>query len=342
MKYLILNNNNSVVLTNISDHEFLSEIQKCQKDYERVNCPVTKNWRRQGRIQLLNHIIFVTTEEEITNKIFKHKLSGIRILGDLLDSSLSKIKDTEGQKTRRLKHNLINHNSKVLQELFKLIPQDKFKADSNHVDIIQHLITSNPRKAAFTYLKVLKSANLMKAEFEVYEMFNTENPYLDFLDHPIHKILILTLNPFWLDLVEKQIDIKIDSCFDRVNIDYKSISVAFSHIFDNTSKYIMPHSYLYISFNSDGADVCVQFDMKSLKVEENEVADLFKESNSGKWATELDLNGDGIGMFAIKKLLELNHGSIYFKKDFNNSGELLLDGIPYENNRIVVKLKKSA
>ncbi|PQJ21962.1 hypothetical protein [Tenacibaculum sp. SG-28] len=342
MKYVIVNKSGIVALSNLNDEKLISEIQKCQKEFERVKCPISGKYRRQGLLSLPNHNIFISTDEDITNKIFKHKLSGVKILGDLLDNDITRVKHIESQKTRRLKHNLINHNSNILQELFKLIPQDAFKAQANHVDIIQKLISSNPRKGAFTYLKVLKSANLMKAEFEVYEMFNTVNPYLDFLNHPIHKILVLTLNPFWLDLVEQNVNINIAPCFDKVYVDYKSISVALSHVFDNIAKYVMPHSDLVISFQNEAGFVCVQMNMQSLKVEENEIQELFTETKSGKWAKELELDGDGIGMFAINKLITLNEGSVEFIKDFNGRGQILIDGVPYENNQLIIKLKKSA
>src|SRR5690606_421850 len=146
----------------------------------------------------------------------------------------------------------------------------------------------------FAYLKILKSSNLMKAEFEVYEMFNNDDPYLDFTDHQIHKVIILTLNPFWLDLVERHININIQSSYEKVYIDYKSISVALSHIFDNVSKYIMPSSELKIWFHSDDEYVSLFFEMISLKVEDDELNKIFNETNSGRWAVDAELSGDGI------------------------------------------------
>jgi light-regulated signal transduction histidine kinase (bacteriophytochrome) len=342
MKFLIVSNNGVFVLSNIDNETVKRDLQKCSVEYEKVNCEIYTT-RRQGRIALNGHLLYVTIfDNSITNKIFKHYLSGIKIIGELIDFNLYNIKDSESKKTRRLKHNLINHNSNILQELYRLIPQDAFKGGSNHVDVIQNLISSNSRKAAFTYLKVLKSSNLMKAEFEVYEMFNTDTPYLDFIDHQIHKVVILTLNPFWLDLVENKVNINIQPFYEKVNIDYKSISVALSHIFDNASKYLMPHSELNLSFIGENEQIIIQFDMTSLKVEQDEVPNIFTEANSGKWAKEMELEGDGVGMFVIKKLIELNKGTIEFVANYDNNSSILLNGIPYEKNRIKISLNKSA
>lgn len=341
MHYLIQNHQRQIILTNIDNESILNSLKKCKSECERVFCEELNLYRRQGSIKLSSHDMFVYTTEEMTNKIFKYHINGIKIIGEFIDSNITVVKELESQKTRRLKHNLINHNSNILLELYKLVPQDAFRNGNNHVETIESIIRNNGRKAAFTYLKVLKSSNLMKAEFEVYEMFNTEKPYLDFTDHPIHKVIILTLNPFWLDLVEEKVSIIIQSTYEKVNIDYKSVSVALSHLFDNAAKYIMPHSELNIWFQSSSDFVSIYFDMISLKVEENEIEQIFSESNSGKWAIDADLNGDGIGMFFIKKLIILNFGEILFINNHEKKDTVNYNGLPYENNRIIIKLKKS-
>lgn len=341
MNYLIVTHQGQIVLTNISSNNILDEIQKCSNACERVFCMETQKYRRQGKINLSAHYMFVYTTEEMTNKVFKYHLNGIKVIGELIDSNVSSIKEAESQKTRRLKHNLINHNSKILLELYRLVPQDAFRGETNHVTIIEEILRSDVKKAAFAYLKILKSSNLMKAEFEVYEMFNTEDPYLDCTEHQIHKVIILTLNPFWLDLVEKNININIQSSYEKVHIDYKSISVALSHIFDNVSKYIMPNSELKIWFQSDDGNVSLFFEMISLKVEDNEVNKIFRETNSGHWAVTAELNGDGIGMFVIRKLIELNKGEIEFVNNYKSKYSGSINGLPYENNLIIIKLKKA-
>ena len=221
------------------------------------------------------------------------------------------------------------------------MPQDSFKNGANHLDVIQKVIDNNSKKASFSYLKILKSSNLMKAEFDVYEMIDDENPYLDFYDHQIHKVLMLTLNPFWLDLVEKKIDIHIDPFYEKAFIDYKSISVAFSHIFDNITKYILPHTELIVSFNINQEKINIVMDMTSMKVEEEEIIKIFSETISGKWSKETDTAGDGIGMFVVKKLIKLNNGDVKFLRNYDNSSEINYNGIPYEKNRIEIYLNKS-
>lgn len=342
MQYLIYNDSGQILSTNIKDEQLQRDLIKCDNENERCFCPIQKKYRRQGVIKVnSNNFYLCSYESNITNKIFKHYINAFKILTEQIDINLTNIKDIEEKKTRRLKHNLINHNSNILQELYKLVPQDSFKNGSNHIEVIENVLKKDSRKASFTYLKILKSSNLMKAEFDVYEMIDDENPYLDFYDHSIHKVLILTLNPFWLDLVEQKVEIHIQPFYEKVCIDYKSVSVALSHIFDNITKYILPHSELSILFIIENKKIIVRFNMISMKVEESELVKIFNETISGKWSKETDTAGDGIGMFMVRKLINLNNGDVKFIRNFDCSSEINYNGIPYEKNRIEIKLNKS-
>lgn len=339
MNYLITNKSGQIISGNLNQEELVSEIVKCLVDCERVFCKYHNKFRRQGIFKSDNYNYFLFSyDQDITNRIFKYHFQAFSILSIHFEQILSAQKSKESQKTRRLKHNLITHSSNILQELYKLFPQDSFRSGCNHLDAIENIIKKDSNKAAYTYLKVLKNSNLMKAEFDVYEMLETENPYLDFSKHSIHKVLILTLNPFWLDLVERNITINIDAYHGLVTIDYKSISVVLSHLFDNMSKYIMPYSTLHISFNESGEKVSIIMEMTSLKIEAAELDKIFLENYSGNWAKELDLDGDGIGMYIVDKLTKLNKGEVDFEINFDKRSTIFLDHVPYENNRITIRL----
>jgi len=341
MKYLITNKLGQIIVSNSDVQEIETEIIHCNSDCERILCKYTNEFRRQGvhKTESYNYYLY-SYDKKLTNRIFKFYLDAFSILAIHLEKDLIVQKSKESQKTRRLKHNLITHSSNILLELYKLFPQDYFRNGNNHLDNIKNIIEKDISKAAYTYLKILKNSNLMKAEFDVYEMLENENPYMDFSKHPIHKVLLLTLNPFWLDLVERNIVIDIDQYHGTVTIDYKSVSVILSHIFDNMSKYIMPHSTLHILFKEEDEKVQIQMEMTSLKVEPTELKNIFTENYSGHWAKKLDLGGDGIGMYVIQKLTRLNNGNVYFEINVDNKDTIFLNSKPYENNRIIIELKK--
>lgn len=341
MEFIITNSHNKVIETNITNTNLIQQILTCNKSTEIINCPVLKRKRRQGVSSLPNFSIYLSSDDtKITNKIFKHYLDAFKLLAEDVVRSIETAVNKESQKTRRLKHNLINHNTNILQEIYKLVSQDQFKNGNNHQDVIQGMIQKDTRKAAYAFLKVLKYSNLMKAEFDVYEMLDQDNPFLDFTEHPLHKVVILTINPFWLDLIEKKVVITIQQFTERITIDYKSVSVALSHIFDNATKYVLPYSEFRITFENYLDHIVIKFDMISLKVEHDELESIFKENVSGKWALRTNLSGDGIGMFMIRKLIRLNRGEVIFKVNADPSRNVIYDNLPYENNVIQIIIKK--
>ncbi len=342
MEFIITNFNKKIISTNINSADLIQEVLKCEKETEIVNCPLSQKKRRQGVQKKHNYLLFLTNyDATITNKIFKHYFRSITLLADEVIKNIEISKEKESQKTRRLKHNLINHNSNILQELYKLFSQEQFKNGANHLDLIENVISKDVRKSAYTFLKILKNSNLMKAEFDVYEMLDQENPYLDFVEHPIHKVVILTINPFWLDLIEKKVVINIQPFNERIVIDYKTISVALSHIFDNATKYVMPHSEFKVIFENTNDTIIIKFDMVSLEVEDYELTEIFKENVSGRYAIENELAGDGVGMYMIKKLVKLNNGSVSFSKNVDISKKRVYNTLSYENNVIEIRLNKN-
>lgn len=341
MEFIITTLSKKIILTNIKEPIRSKQLISCDKELENVNCEIRNCKIRQGRIFNDNYILYLATDSTtITNKIFKHYFDFYKCITAEVVLSIETSKVKESQKTRRLKHNLINHNTGNLQELYRVFSQEHFKTGSNHLDVIQGVISSNSRKSAYAFLRVLKNSNLMKAEFDVYEMLDQENPLLNFAEHPIHKVLTLTINPFWLDLIEKKTNIIIQEFYEKIVIDYKTMSVALSHIFDNATKYILPSSDFKINFENNSETIKIIFDMVSLKIEPEELSEIFKENVSGKYAGENGMSGDGIGMFITKKLIELNKGNVILKVNVNPNLARIYEDLPYENNILEIILKK--
>lgn len=341
MEFVITNNLGQVLVANLDAGERLGQLLSCQRQVENVTCIQTSKSLKQGVIDEGDYILYLSCEDSnLTNKIFKHYLNFFKVIAREIVNSIDSTRAKENQKTRRLKHNLINYNAGILLELYRLFSQEKFKQGANHVDVIQQVIKQDPRSAAFAFLKVLKNSNLMKAEFDVYEMLDQESPYLDFSEHQIHKVVMLTINPFWLDLIEKGVNIIVQPFFESISIDYKTISVALSHIFDNATKYVLSNSDFKIFFENNSDCIKISFDMISLKIEPQEVEFLFEENKSGFWAEKLGLSGDGIGMFVINKLIKLNHGQVNVKPNIDKSKAVNSMGLPYENNVIELILPK--
>ena len=306
-------------------------------------CSKTNKNIRHGLFEVEDMEIYIVSyEKNVTNKILKKYFESCMFFIDDFIRMRNNLKEKDNQNFRRLKHNLITHNTNIIQELEKTFPLNEIpKGGHKQVSYIKDILNKNPDNSAFSILKVIKSSNLMKSDFDVYDMLNTKKPYVEFDNHNIHKIIILILNPFWLDLIEKDINIEISDSNAMVSIDYKSISVVFSHLFDNLSKYIAPDTKLKIDFKEEIYYVHIYLEMTSIKITDADMINIFKENLSGEYASKLGKSGDGIGMSIVKRLLDINRGEIIIHRNIESKSSYSIMSIPFERNRIEIKLIKS-
>jgi hypothetical protein len=159
-----------------------------------------------------NEAVFEFTSAEIDKKAIDSVAKIVDMLIPSFEDEIERIKVSETQRTKRLKHNLITHNTMILQEIFNLIPQDVI-ADkiSNQLQYVSSVISANSRKVGQALIRILKNASLSKAEFDVHEILDRSDvPVLEFDSHRMHKLLKLAFSSFWLDFLEKKINIQIN------------------------------------------------------------------------------------------------------------------------------------
>jgi hypothetical protein len=339
-----------VVATNIPQNhkleidKVLSLFNKEPFKIERIECSIEKKEKRHGIYKINNgYIYLVSFNRDITNSIFKRYFETCSFFIVHLEKSRNEIKLSDEAKFKRLKHNLITHNTTILQSLYNVFPQVDLARSSGkqQVEVIKSIINKKSDDVANTALRILKSANLMRLEFEVFDMMNSKNPFLQFDVHSVHKIVLLSINPFWLDFIEKNVEFDIGNSNEKVVIDYKSISVTLSHLFDNTVKYVLPGSEITIRFKTIESYLEISLEMTSLKITNDDYNNLFLEDTSGEWPTKLGLNGSGVGMFVVKNLLQLNDGGIIIEKDIDSKKRVNNKGIPFERNRFKIRLKSA-
>jgi K+-sensing histidine kinase KdpD len=337
-----IRNNDGTVIANSLKIQFLSKVNVPDNRIELSKCPINGMPIRHGMFKYpIGSIYLVSYDETITNKIFKRYFEACLFFIPNLAESEKEFKKKESQNFRRLRHNLVTHNTNILQELENTFyTHGILKGAQKQINYVKETFLKLPDEVALTVLKIIKSANLMKTDFDVYDMVSSNNPYIELDRHQIHKVLMSVLRPFWLDLMEKEINININECNEYVNIDYKSISVVFTHLFDNLAKYILPKSEFNITFNVNQSSVTVIMNMTSLKITDKDKERIFEENFSGEFAEKFGKSGDGIGMFMVKKLVELNKGKVDLKVNLDPKSQLIIMGIPFERNAISIEFKK--
>ncbi|APY00399.1 sensor histidine kinase [Lacinutrix venerupis] len=341
---------NHFSVSNFNDKNIASNLtDECQKCYEKtdyegrvIDCPLYSTKRRNGKIINKNGTTFLCCASTKTTKLFKGKLDALSYayydLNLPIEAIETNLKLKEQKRVNRLVHNLTTINAKNIQEIYDLVPQEILTSDFNaQIPRISEIVKNNPKETALMFLRLAKHNIHMKSEFSIYRKLDRANPTLEKRKHPIHKVLMNVLHSFFIDFSDKEVYVNVGECRSSINCDYESLQVALYHLIENASKYVRPKSTVEITFNEVNEDIFVHFKMSSLFIEESEYSKLFIEGFSGNEAKKTSKDGEGIGMWRIKQMLELNGFSIDVKpgKDIEN-----LNGFRFADNEFIIRLKK--
>ena len=326
------------LLSNLSK-EMVKEVVDYPTEYMSDHIGNTK--RRREKIKVDNGWIYLSIcDDNITNKYFKKYLDFLKSLYEPLCNLRREYAIKSEDKVRRLKHNINGYTTKIQDELENVIPSNINSRNDWKTALSQLEKEVNTKNEIVTksLLHIYKNVQLIKAEMEVYDIMNSDAASLNIIEHPIRKVVDLSVQSFFLDLLDRNINIKHGLSTDKVLIDFPTFSVVLGHILDNVVKYAAENSTLNISFESFNNIVKIKFSMNSILVEQKELDSIFLEKYSGHWVTEFELQGHGIGMYYAKKLVELNKGTIAF---IAGEEKYRLDGIPYADNVIEITLNKA-
>lgn len=172
----------------------------------------------------------------------------------------------------------------------------------------------------------------MKVELSVFRKLYDPNPRIDLRSHSAHRVLMNVLYIFFPDFTDKSIYVEVAACPKRIRADYESATVALVHLVENATKYAMPNNKIYIDFKESNGRLSMILNMISLKISDLDMKSIFDEGMSGELAKKLDLAGDGIGMFLVKRLLELNGAHIEIFRNVDPKLAQKHMGVPFENN----------
>jgi hypothetical protein len=298
--------------------------------------------KKQARIGKKSNDIGVMYAVTIDPKYIKR----YKLFKELLDTSILALKplyefrqsinDSESQKTREFIHNLTALNSYSIQQLFALIPQEVLTQNINkQSDTVKDIIASRPNIAVQTLLKLIKFNLATKVEFSVFERTQT-NTTVQKSSHSIREIILSVLQIFMEDFDEHRIEVALDACEKRLDVDYDSLFVSLFYLFDNAIKYCLKGSKFKIQFREEQGCFSVFFIMISIKILPNEIASLSISGWRSDSAQKLNQNGSGIGMYRIKKTLRLNNAELEVIPRCN-SYEKIARGIHYEGNLFKIK-----
>ncbi|MFW5804054.1 MAG: sensor histidine kinase [bacterium] len=288
------------------------------------------------------HIVFVCDDKDIkSTKMFKKKFSLIYNFSKELTPSIKQYEINIKTQYARLMHNLINYNSHFIQEIYSIIPQEEISNKRDKIlDLFKSKIRNNENIVSKSMLRMLKNANFIKSEISIFNKLYSKNIQLNKHQHKIHKVLLLVLNSFWMDFNNNGNFLNIEDCAQDLKFDYESVSSALVHLVENTLKYIAPKTELNVSFIHKNHYLILILDMVSTIINDDEIDKIFQEGYSGEIPRIHGLQGKGIGLYMVKRLLKLNGAKIEVDANCNNSEPFIYNEIPYQNNKFKIYFKK--
>ena len=330
------------IVDNLQEH--------CKKCYSsctgigtlREKCPVDSMPKRTGILKTFKGSGFLCCGETKTTKLFRDKLENIvyaipefKTLKTKITNDISSI---EEQRFKRVVHNLKSINAHSIQELYSLVPQEILTSNlDQQIEAIKKELFNNLEQSALTFLRMAKHNSHMKAEFSIYEKLFKDNPALNFRQHPIKKVILNVLHTFFIDFSDNNVLVSVADFNGKLMLDYESIHVALYHLIENTSKYVKPKSRFQIRFSEDEKTLKAIFDMESLHIDESELDKIYEEGYSGISVRKAEKQGQGIGMYRIKRLVDLNNAKI-----FVNAGKeiIVYQGNDYSKNIFTIQFSK--
>lgn len=291
-----------------------------------------------------NNIYFISNFKDYISSSSKFRKE-VTYLIALIENFLTKICDQQIEfqfkRTQRLSHNIRSINGNCITSFFSYFPQEELSKKDNKVQAkIGKLISENQLDIPNFLLKLHKNHLAVKTEFEVFEKLYDKNPYLNKKRHKVHRVLMNLYYPFFSDFQEKNVTVNIVSSEVKCVFDYDTLHVAFFHIFENAHKYSKNNSVIEVLISESTEFKTITFSMESLSIAQDEVPLIFMEGWSGTSSRVTAKSGNGLGMYIVKRLIELNNGSIDFipipnsKITYSHNG---LD-LSYQKNQIVINL----
>ena len=291
----------TVIISNLPK-DLLPEVDQCSAESKSLICNVRGIEKRQKKLPVEDGFIYLCTYDHVTKNDFKKYFEILLSLESSFDDAVRHAVKPAHELVKKIRHNVYDQLSHILDDMRSISAIDDIPSkDWNDIlDYSTDVICSNTQKAAKAVLRTVKRTSIALSEFDAYELINSSaEPKLE--AHSIHKVIKLSFQPYLFDFWDRKIKIDFGSCYDKVSIDYELINLALGHFWNNAIKYAASDSEISISFSPCGKDIIVAITMYSLAIKSEELNLLFNMGESGYYAKQAKLDGNGLGLYYINE-----------------------------------------
>ncbi len=223
-------------------------------------------------------------------------------------------------------HNLIEVHTQLKDTVERIFNTEvqRAKGYKEQKGLVKNKIQKDVEKAADDICQIAKRLDDMDAQITGFRIISgiikKSEPNLG--KYNLKNVLLRHVQPFLSDLQDEGVGLEFESTEEefeknKISADPKMVNVALHHFFQNATKYICPDSDIQISINTNAGRVQLLIKMISMKIEPEELENIFERGVSGKNVGSLA--GQGIGMFVIESALEHFGASINIKPDYSNT-----------------------
>jgi signal transduction histidine kinase len=238
-------------------------------------------------------------------------------------------------------HTLKKIQGQLNQKIDGIMPPmlSQLHSYSEQKNLVLDVIKNNPEQVSIALIYIQKRIFELGSHMSSFEIVHAgERLSLDIRPHEMGRMLLNIWHAFSDIMEERQIKCRLmfDQDFsekNKVKLDYKTINTAFYNFFDNISKYAKPCSEVRFYLNiEESNNFKLIITMKSLRIEQNEISDIFNLGYRGKNCFSND--GSGVGMYVFKKALDLNNLNIEINPDYSEMEKY--DECQYILNKFII------
>lgn len=319
--YEVKNKSGRTIASNIKDCPVLDQF--IGKETESVKFKNSRNVYRENETGKVRLIIVNENDFQASNRLVNRVLN---VYFDLIPE-FKKLENSHRQYfdtiIDRFAHNLIKVTQRLKAHLTRLAPDSVGEKSATYVDFkseVERRLKGNTFLAADDICQISNRITDLDAQIEGLRIICgfADRVKPSFVNSSISRAIIRLYHPFLKEFEKKSIKINLQipqkiSDENKVRLDYQLFSVIMWQFFDNAIKYARPNSEIIFKAELDKDPKVLYCEMTSLLIEQDEIDKVFQEKYKGKNAK--DITGDGIGMFMIKRALDLMGASLIIEPD---------------------------
>ena len=99
----------------------------------------------------------------------------------------------------------------------------------------------------------------------------------------------------------------------KIKIDVEKMSLVIQNLLDNAIRYNLPGGMITITLNSAEKEIEFSIEDSGIGIPEDQQQNVFEKFFRGSNAVKMETEGNGLGLFIVKNIIEAHNGKIWFQ-----------------------------